>query len=53
MIAKNKEEFVKLVDKAIGLSDNVEYKKELKKEACENTWSQKAKIIVELLKKYE
>ena len=53
MIAKNKEEFVKLVDKAIGLSDNVKYKKELKKEACENTWSQKAKIIVELLKKYE
>lgn len=52
-IAKNKEEFVKLLDKSLELEKNQEYLQLLKKEANDNTWDKKAKIIVELLQKYE
>ena len=52
-IAKNKEEFVKLIDKSLELEKNQEYLQLLKKEANDNTWDKKAKIIVELLQKYE
>ncbi len=53
LIAKNKEEFVTLINKAIESKNNTEYLEMLKKDALNNTWDQKAKIIVDLLKKYE
>lgn len=54
-IANNNEEFIKNIDKAIELERNKdnEYYKILKKEALENTWESKAKVIIELLEKYE
>ena len=55
MICKTKEDFVNLIDKAINLSpiNNKDYFDILEKEALENTWAEKAKIIIDLLKKYE
>ena len=55
MIAKNKEEFISLIDKAISLNtkSNREYFEILKKEALENTWQEKTKDIIKLLEKYE
>ena len=55
MIAKNKEEFVDLIDKAINMNkeNNQDYFKLLEKEALENTWEKKAKTIIELLKNSE
>lgn len=55
MIANNKEEFINLIDKAVKMDKiaNKEYYELLKKEALENTWNEKAKSIVEMLKKYE
>ncbi len=55
MIAKNNDEFVELVDKAITLSskENKEYFELLNKEALENTWEAKAKVIINLLKENE
>lgn len=55
MIANNKEEFINLIDKSVKLdkSNNKEYYELLKKEALENTWDEKAKSIVDMLKKYE
>lgn len=55
MISKTQDEFVELIDKAINLNptnDN-NYFNTLKQEALENTWEEKAKIIINLLKKYE
>lgn len=55
MIANNYEEFLSLIDRAIKINkqDNKEYYDTLEKEALENTWDEKAKAIVNLLKKYE
>lgn len=53
MIGKDKKEFVKLLDKAIKLKNNKEYYDLLKKEALENTWNQKAKLIVDGMNKME
>lgn len=55
MIANNKENFVNLIDKALILNNehNATYFNLLNKEALENTWEEKAKIIIDLLKKYE
>ena len=55
MIANSKEEFVELIDKAMKLDKqkNIEYYETLKQEAMENTWEAKAKLIIELLQKYE
>ena len=55
VIANNKDEFVDKVDDAIKLGKNKddEYYKILKKEALENTWGSKAKLILEMLEKYE
>ena len=55
MIANNNEEFINLIDKAIDISKehNKDYFKILKKEALENTWEEKAKLIINLLKQYE
>ena len=55
MIAENKEDFVNLIDKALILNNehNARYFKLLNKEALENTWEEKANIIINLIKKYE
>lgn len=53
LIAKDKEQFVELIDKAVNLKDDNEYKKLLRKEALENTWDKKAQIVVNLLKQFE
>lgn len=55
MIANSKEGFVKLIDQALEIAKthDEEYFNILDKEALENTWSGKAKIIIDLLKKYE
>lgn len=55
MIAKDKEEFVKLIDYALTLNDkdNKDYFELLDKEANENSWEMKAKVIIDILKKYE
>lgn len=55
MIAKDKEDFVQLVDKAISLSKdhNTDYFNLLNKEALENTWEEKALAIIKLLKIHE
>ena len=52
-IAKNKEEFVELVDNAVKLEDDLNYKEILKEEALDNTWEKKAQIIINLLEKCE
>lgn len=55
MIANTKEEFAELIDNALEINrqHDEDYFKLLNKEALENTWEQKAKIIIDLLKKYE
>lgn len=55
MIANDKEEFVKLVDKAIEMANerDEEYFDELRKESIENTWEGKAKVIIDLLEAHE
>ena len=55
MISKTKENFVDLIDKAINLNPTYDkdYFNTLKKEALQNTWKEKANLIIELLKKYE
>ena len=55
MIANNKEEFIKKIDKALQIEGNncKEYFDVLKQEALENTWKSKAEKIIELLEKYE
>jgi len=51
MIAKNHDEFIKLLDKALKLKDDKNYIKKLDNEAQENDWSKKAKVIVDAIKK--
>lgn len=55
MIANTSEEFINLIDKAVNMNknQNKNYYEILKKEALENTWDEKANIIIELLKQYE
>lgn len=55
MIANNKEEFTNLIDKALEIKkeNNNDYFRLLNKEALENTWEQKALLIIDLLKKIE
>ena len=55
MIAKNKKEFVKLIDNAICMDPkkDKDYFKLLKEEALDNTWNAKTIKIIKLLKKYE
>ena len=55
MIANNSKEFIELIDKAINISNNHDekYYTLLTKEALENTWEEKAKLIINLLKRYE
>ena len=51
-MALNKE-FLEQLDKAILLKTDETYKALLDKEALENTWEEKARTILEQLKKYE
>lgn len=55
MISKTKQDFIELIDKAINLNstDDKNYFDTLKKEALQNTWKEKANVIIELLKRYE
>lgn len=55
MIANNNNQFLELIDKAISLSKevNIDYFNLLNEEALENTWSEKAKAIINLLKDFE
>lgn len=50
-IANNEEEFIELIDKALKLNrkENKEYFELLNKEALENTWESKARLIADLL----
>ena len=54
-IAKNSQEFVELIDKALKLNKqtDIEYFKTLEQEALENTWENKARKIINILKKEE
>lgn len=51
IIGKNHEDFINKIDSTIELINDKEYIELEKKEAIENTWTSKAKIIIELLKK--
>ncbi len=55
MIANTNDEFVSLIDRALSIenSHDKEYYDLLHKEAMENTWEQKAKIIIDLLENNE
>ncbi len=55
MIANNKEEFVSLTNKSFKMTKETdkEYFDLLEKEAQENSWDKKSKIIIEYLSKYE
>lgn len=55
MIANNNNEFIKLIDQALSISNshNSDYFNLLKKEALGNTWEEKAKLIINLLLKFE
>ena len=53
LIGHDHQEFLKQLDRAIQLKDNEAYKALLDREALENTWEEKAKSILEQLKKYE
>ena len=55
MIAEDKKDFLEKIEKAIQYEEenNKEYFDMLKEEALDNTWETKAKLIIELIKKYE
>lgn len=50
LIAKNHEEFIKLLELAITKENDEEYKKILRKEALENTWTSKVDEILDFIK---
>ena len=52
-IGVDHKEFLEQLDKAILLKTDETYKALLDKEALENTWEEKARTILEQLKKYE
>jgi teichuronic acid biosynthesis glycosyltransferase TuaH len=49
IIAKNQDEFVRHVDRAIAMKNDQAYQLLINKEALENTWDSKAKSIAELI----
>lgn len=51
LIAKNHDEFILKVEKALEMQNDKIYKKILRDEALENTWSKKVKEILEFIKK--
>lgn len=53
LIGHDPDEFIEQLDRALKLKDDPEYIKLLDREALENTWEEKAKIILDELGKYE
>ncbi len=53
LIAENKEDFVEKLNEALKLKNDKKYINLLQKEALENTWESKTKLIIELLDEYE
>lgn len=53
LIGHSHKEFMEQLDRAVGLKNDNEYLSLLDREALENTWAQKAKSIIDELKKYE
>lgn len=53
LIGHDNKEFIKMLEKGIKLNNDKKYIDLLKKEALENDWSNKAKAIVDLIKKDE
>ena len=49
LIAKDHDEFISLIDKALKIPKDDEYFKVMKKEAEENTWDARAKVIIEAI----
>lgn len=52
-IAHNVDEFINLAKKLLALDRHSSYYQQLMIEAEENTWEQKAKVIINLLENYE
>lgn len=53
LIGRDHNEFIEQIDKAIELKDNPAYIELLDKEALDNTWQQKAKNILDCVKRFE
>ncbi len=53
LIGHTHEEFLEMLDRAMALREDSEYISLLNKEALENTWKEKAKSILDELRKYE
>ena len=53
LIGHDSKEFIEMIDKGIELNNDKKYIELLDKEALENDWSNKAKAIVEVIKKDE
>ncbi len=55
MIANDREEFVKLIDKSIkmNIKNDKNYFEQLDKDAKQNTWNKKSQKIIELIEEYE
>lgn len=53
LIGNSHEDFIKKLDQAISLKNDKDYIKLLDKEAIENDWNHKAKVIIDYIKKYE
>lgn len=53
LIAHSPVEFLELIDEALSLKNERQYIELLDKEALENTWEEKARIIIQSLKSYE
>lgn len=51
LIAKNHKEFISLVTKALNIAKDDEYFQIMKKEAEENTWEARAKVIIDAISK--
>ena len=52
-IGHDPKDFMTKLDEALELRKNVKYIELLNKEALENTWSEKAKLIIDEMKKIE
>ena len=53
LIGKNQDDFLNKLEEATSMEHNTDYIKLLKQEAKENDWSNKAKAIIEVIKKDE
>ena len=53
LIGKNYEDFIKKLDEAMKLKNDKKYLDLLTKEAKDNDWSHKAKVIIDYIKKDE